>query len=350
MSCSSLVRIGVHVALKSIAGLCLWGISVLTIAETLDVIAVENRVEFRGNASVSWTALDKGSELELPVEVRTTGDASVVLKQAGSTFTLKPDTRLSFSGASTGGDGLISRIKQWIGTAFYKIERQPDTLSVETPFLVSTIKGTEFVIVTTEQESFVTLTEGSLQVLDLATGKRMMILPGEVTGSSNGGSSARTYQPKNTTEAASRLAKPEAGGLRVPPGDGPPVLPRAGAGRSGEQGLGLGSRGKGFENALQAIDAVRIEQRATAEQRSDGRGGRPSDTGRPNEPGVGSRPDNTGSGGGQRPGDGGRPSPRPGPPPGTGGNDMPGSGQGPGAGGGDDNERDDDDGDDDGDD
>src|SRR5690606_24106842 len=121
------------------------------------VLEADAGVDYRSSPANDWQPLSAHMYLDLPVEIQTRGGASVVLEQAGSTFTLKPDTRLSFSATASQGDGLVSRIRHWIGTAFYRIERQPDTLSVETPFLVSTIKGTRFVIVSTAQESFVTL-------------------------------------------------------------------------------------------------------------------------------------------------------------------------------------------------
>src|SRR5690606_13015184 len=116
-------------------------------------------------ANDPWTRLSAGNTLALPVDVRTLDGSEAKLSQAGSTFTLKSNTQLSFKGRADESNSLVARVKQWIGTAFYKIERQPDEFSVETPFLVSTVKGTQFVIVSTEADSFVTLTEGSLQIL-----------------------------------------------------------------------------------------------------------------------------------------------------------------------------------------
>ncbi|MAM86538.1 MAG: hypothetical protein CME36_04400 [unclassified Hahellaceae] len=310
MSAHCLSGNGFPASRRCFVGVCLWSWSMLAMAEPLGVAALEGLAEYRSDASPTWRSLEADSSLELPVEIRTTSGASVVLQQAGSRFTLKPETRLSFSGEHSGGDGLISRIKQWIGTAFYNIERQPDALSVETPFLVSTIKGTQFVIVTTEKESFVTLTEGSLQVLDLATGEQFMIQPGEITGSSSGQVSARTYQPSASTPAAA-TPEPER------------VIDDTGV-------LGLSDRGKGFERAVQGIQEIRTEQRVTAERRADTPDG-------PEKPGSGGQPEGPGSGSGQNRDDR-QEDPMPGLVPKPGNGDMPGSG--------DDDDDDDDDGDD----
>ena len=63
---------------------------------------------------------------------------------------------------------------------FYEVERQPDTFSVETPFLVATVKGTQFTIVDTETSSLVTLSEGKLEVVDLKTGETRLLSPDDI--------------------------------------------------------------------------------------------------------------------------------------------------------------------------
>ena len=267
-------------------------------AEPLVIESVTDSAEYRRSPIGQWEPLSKGSSLTLPVEVRTLDNSEAELSQSGSSIVLKPNTRLSFASSATEETGLITRVKQWIGTAFYKIERQPDEFSVETPFLVSTVKGTQFVIVSTEADTFVTLTEGSLKVLDLETGSSQMIVPGEIAGSSAGQPSARTYnkqKPKATAQSAA------GGGAGMSSGKDNPVVPATQSpsknssassqakspGQAEVPGNGMAStrgvenaagraadrrpvkdRGRGFAAALEAIDEVRAEQNVTRDERS----------------------------------------------------------------------------------
>ncbi|MAM86537.1 MAG: hypothetical protein CME36_04395 [unclassified Hahellaceae] len=268
-------------------------ISALASAEALLVERAGANVEYRHTAKDSWQSLAAGSSLTLPVEVRTLAGAEAVISQSGSTFSLKPDTHLSFKGRSNENNGLVARVKQWIGTAFYKIERQPDEFSVETPFLVSTVKGTQFVIVSTEADSFVTLTEGSLQVLDLDTGNSQMIAPGEIAGSSAGEAKPRTYNQQNPQASATGTADASSGspaaasgqqapvnassdkskgsqGQSTAPGQTTAPVSQTLPGRGSERGQGRDTdRGRGFAAALEAIDEVRAEQIQTRDTRND---------------------------------------------------------------------------------
>lgn len=149
-------------------------------AAPLTVDSVRGDVEFRQAANEPWQDLVRGGALSLPVEVRTGAESSARLVQGGSSFALRSDTRVTIKARVDQPEGLVERIQQWLGTVLYRIERRPDEFSVETPFLVSTVKGTEFVVVSARDSSFVTLFEGSLEVENLGSGERQLMESGDV--------------------------------------------------------------------------------------------------------------------------------------------------------------------------
>ena len=154
-------------------------------AEPVTVDIAQGTVEYRHDSEGAWQAVSAGDSLPIPVEIRTGPDTSAQVRQAGTFFEVSADTHIRLSNEDDQADGLVSRVKQWIGTVFYDVERQPDTFQVETPFLVSTVKGTQFTIVTTDSASFVTLKEGRLEVVDRETGNTRTLNPGDIASVSS---------------------------------------------------------------------------------------------------------------------------------------------------------------------
>lgn len=154
-------------------------------AEPVTVDIAQGTVEYRHDSEGAWQAVTAGDSLPIPVEIRTGPNTSAQVRQAGTFFDVSADTHIRLSNEDDQADGLVSRVKQWIGTVFYDVERQPDTFQVETPFLVSTVKGTQFTIVTTDSASFVTLKEGRLEVVDRETGNTRTLNPGDIASVSS---------------------------------------------------------------------------------------------------------------------------------------------------------------------
>lgn len=171
-------------------------------AEPVRVTSVTGSVEYRPGPDASWQAVEAGMTLPVPMEIRTHANGEAALDQAGSSFQVKSDSHVTLQATPEDRDGLVSRIKQWFGTVFYSVERKPDEFSVETPFLVSTVKGTRFVIVSGESASFVTLVEGSLEVLDIDSGQRELLIPGDVVGSGADQAGVQTFHSETRTAGA----------------------------------------------------------------------------------------------------------------------------------------------------
>lgn len=152
------------------------------VAENATVEAVKGNLQFRYDGNESWQSVEPGATLAIPVEFQTGPGASARVSESGTSFDISANSRLALSGDGEKSDGMVTRVKQWLGTVFYDVERQPDRFKVQTPYLVATVKGTQFTIVTTDTSSFVTLKEGSLEVVDLNSGDTRLLKPGDIAG------------------------------------------------------------------------------------------------------------------------------------------------------------------------
>jgi hypothetical protein len=108
--------------------------------------------------------LSAGAILQLPATVRTGVDGAVELRQGNSTFAAAGNTELEIP-QSAAEDGLVERIIQVRGNAFYNIGKRTGTrLRVEAPYLVAVIKGTQFNVAAQEDSTTIALFEGHLEV------------------------------------------------------------------------------------------------------------------------------------------------------------------------------------------
>jgi hypothetical protein len=108
--------------------------------------------------------LSAGAILQLPATVRTGADGAVELRQGNSTFAAAGNTELEIP-QSAAEDGLVERIIQVRGNAFYNIGKRSGTrLRVEAPYLVAVIKGTQFNVAAHDDSTTIALFEGHLEV------------------------------------------------------------------------------------------------------------------------------------------------------------------------------------------
>jgi hypothetical protein len=110
------------------------------------------------------TPLYGGAILQLPATIRTGHDGALELRQGSSTFAAAANTELEIP-QSAAADGLIERIVQIRGNAFYNVgKRERSRLRVETPYLVAVIKGTQFNVAAQQDSTTIALFEGRLEV------------------------------------------------------------------------------------------------------------------------------------------------------------------------------------------
>jgi hypothetical protein len=110
------------------------------------------------------TPLSADAILHLPAEIHTGADGAVELRQGATTVAAAADTELLIP-ESAAEDGLIERIVQISGNAFYNVsKREKSKLRVETPHLVAIVKGTQFNVAAQRDSATIALYEGQLEI------------------------------------------------------------------------------------------------------------------------------------------------------------------------------------------
>lgn len=103
-----------------------------------------------------------GAQLSTPLKVETGADGSLRIEQASSTVDIGPNSVILLPGPS----GTTEKIIQNLGRALYSVKpRKARTFSVETPYLVSVVKGTLFSVTIEDQATSVALLEGSVELV-----------------------------------------------------------------------------------------------------------------------------------------------------------------------------------------
>ncbi len=129
-----------------------------------DVVVVTVHGTVSATMAGMTVPLSAGAILQLPATVRTGADGAVELRQGNSTFAAAGNTELEIP-ESAAEDGLVERIIQIRGNAFYNIGKRTGTrLRVEAPYLVAVIKGTQFNVAAQEDSTTIALFEGHLEV------------------------------------------------------------------------------------------------------------------------------------------------------------------------------------------
>jgi len=135
-----------------------------TSASRGDIIVVTVHGTVDATMAGMTVPLSAGAILQLPATVRTGADGAVELRQGTSTFAAASNTELEIPQSAV-EDGLVERIVQIRGNAFYSIGKRTGTrLRVEAPYLVAVIKGTQFNVAAQDDSTTIALFEGHLEV------------------------------------------------------------------------------------------------------------------------------------------------------------------------------------------
>ncbi|HEY9099389.1 MAG TPA: FecR domain-containing protein [Thiobacillus sp.] len=140
-----------------------------------------------GSVSVKGAAADgtalvasTGARLKAPFIVQTGADGGLTLTHDEDTLTIRPNTVTSVPTATATHSGITTRIRQSLGAVFYQVQhRVQDRFEVETPYLVSVVKGTTFNIHVTDLSTTVVLIEGRLLVHTPDMKSQVMLEPGQ---------------------------------------------------------------------------------------------------------------------------------------------------------------------------
>jgi hypothetical protein len=162
------LRIASRSAAVSLAGVLIACVTLSANASTTasrgDIVAVTVHGSVTATMAGMTVPLSGGAILQLPATVRTGADGAVELRQGTSTFAAAGNTELEIP-ESAAADGLIERIIQIRGNAFYNIGKRTGTrLRVEAPYLVAVIKGTQFNVAAQDDSTTIALFEGHLEV------------------------------------------------------------------------------------------------------------------------------------------------------------------------------------------
>jgi hypothetical protein len=120
-----------------------------------------------------------GAKLSLPVEIHTGTDGTVDIQQPGSSLHVGPNSTIALPESASPRDA-VDKIKQSAGYVLYNIKSRKDhPLSVETPYLVSVVKGTVFTIAVEEHAATVALMEGSLDISAPGVAEHVLLQPNQ---------------------------------------------------------------------------------------------------------------------------------------------------------------------------
>jgi len=142
-------------------------------ADEVTITRLTGSVEVLVNGSrVSARA---GAVISTPLRIKTGSDGSLHIEQASSDLDIGPDTVVVLPGAST-----TERIIQEIGRVLYSVKpRKVRSFAVETPYLVSVVKGTTFSVAIENAATTVALLEGSIEVSGPGTNERVLLMPNQ---------------------------------------------------------------------------------------------------------------------------------------------------------------------------
>lgn len=136
----------------------------------------------------NWKPVIHGDFLTAPVQIKTGEEGRVVLTHRKDQTTVGPNSAIEFVKEKVQKSGLLTRIVQSLGHALFKIEKGKNrTVQIESPYLVSVVKGTTFSVQVTERRAMVNLVEGALQVnavgidssVNLTTGQMAVLAAGD---------------------------------------------------------------------------------------------------------------------------------------------------------------------------
>lgn len=154
-----------------------------------------------------------GARLLPPFSVRTGHDGQFVITRGQDVMTIGPGAHIEIPVPAEGGDGIVTRIRQVLGSVLYQVEHKlKSAFEVHTPYLVSVVKGTTFNILVTTDSSTVALIEGLLHVYTPDGRYESFLDAGQIAVMTAEGDGIRIEDQR-------ALSEPVAGPVRIGRGD-----------------------------------------------------------------------------------------------------------------------------------
>jgi hypothetical protein len=155
--------------LLSIAGLP------LAAADELTISRLSGSVEITAKGKVIATQL--GAKVASPLKVVTGTDGSVRLEHDSAALDIGPNSIVVLPKSS---NSTLDKIEQQIGRVLYSVKpRKTRPLVVETPYLVSVVKGTTFSIAVENETATIALLEGSLLISGNGVEEEVLLAPNQ---------------------------------------------------------------------------------------------------------------------------------------------------------------------------
>lgn len=130
----------------------------------------------------------RGAEYRLPIEIETGAGDAATFRLPDSEVAVAPNSMMRIAAPEAAGGGLLQRIFQQAGAVLFSVDRQEvEHFQVETPYLVSVVKGTTFNVVVHDTGATVALHEGRLLVTSADGTRQETLLPGDVAFSTGVG-------------------------------------------------------------------------------------------------------------------------------------------------------------------
>jgi hypothetical protein len=143
------------------------------------VVETSGSVEFTDGARHRLAA-QVGATLDPPFTIVTGEDGRAAVSHGQDRLNVSADSHVEVPQPAKAEKGLITRINQTLGSVLYQVEhRIQDSFEVDTPYLVSVVKGTTFNIHATPDDSTVTLIEGKLWVHTPDLKSEVILKPGQ---------------------------------------------------------------------------------------------------------------------------------------------------------------------------
>ena len=127
------------------------------------------------------SSVAQGKQYRLPIEIETGVNDSATFALVNSVIEVSPNGLMRIVAPENRDVGVVQRVLQQAGSSLFRVHRGTmDRFQVETPFLVSVVKGSVFNVLVRDDGATVSLQEGRLQVNSLDARQTVDLAPGDV--------------------------------------------------------------------------------------------------------------------------------------------------------------------------
>lgn len=127
------------------------------------------------------SSVAQGKQYRLPIEIETGVNDSATFALVNSVIEVSPNGLMRIVAPENRDVGVVQRVLQQAGSSLFRVHRGTmDRFQVETPFLISVVKGTVFNVLVRDDGATVSLQEGRLQVNSLDARQAVDLAPGDV--------------------------------------------------------------------------------------------------------------------------------------------------------------------------